>query len=427
MALLEIQNTLTHLDIDLQKNRNLITIAEILSTCKNLTDLSYITKATFSTHVGDVIGSPKHQYLVNLELRCNKLMYGQDIEPILRQCQSLRRIAMDGCDDSTIDLLAQSTIATNLEIIGINVLKTDIPKLQRKGEGKQGLRVLKIVQNVPTDSSSVSKILRLVYKHRITLGTLHIEVTSITQEEFDQFCVIYPGFNLINIETLILFAGNSTIEELILQLVCDSKKLKTMELDSIYNMNRLTSHLINMPPLSRLSIEWWPSNNNNTSDNNTSVDDRGLIQLFKKYTQLSMTSALSLRSISLSDCREASDNVLSILAQVKTLQEITLKSLSNITETGIMEFFKKINSQQLTYVCLHYLPLVTDTTLTILTWHDNLSYIWLDGLESITDQGLRNLIDSPPPSLAKLDVGRCFQISSESFTKKKGTCCVTIW
>ncbi|KAI9265061.1 hypothetical protein BDA99DRAFT_536553 [Phascolomyces articulosus] len=90
IALWETRYTLTKLDIDAGDTQNSITIAMILSTCKNLVELIYST-TSLSNQVGDIISLHRHLYLTNLKIHAS-VITGNDIHPILWVCQQLRQL-----------------------------------------------------------------------------------------------------------------------------------------------------------------------------------------------------------------------------------------------------------------------------------------------------------------------------------------------
>ncbi|KAI7848952.1 hypothetical protein BDC45DRAFT_521983 [Circinella umbellata] len=437
MALFRVQNTLTRFDITVhpEHTSSSIKIATILSTCKNLKYLYYSSTASnLSNHVGDLtLLDDNHPNLINLCLHSRKLITGNDVAPILKRCQQLRRLVVFLCDICILDTI-QNT-APNLEIFGLNcyfssvtALEENITERNNDDEKTTGLRYLHlntIKSNTPSSVAAI-KILDLIYKNKATLETIHVEMpddttastasTSIHRE--NEIGTPYSDFDLVNVKTIFCRSGNQRMEKALLQSIRTSSKLHDLELKRVFKTSLVIDSLIQMTPLNRISLRVSPQPLSIIDSNQTSkvnVDEKRLIQLFQKYAKLPNNTSLSssmmppcLTSLGLFYYNNITDNVIKALGQVNTLQEVQLQGLPNISTEGIIEFFKL--GAHLTHVSLKRMDSITDDALNVLLNHKALSFLRLVYLKNVTEKGIRNLINKKHSKWMELEMGGMDQI-----------------
>ena len=75
----------------------------------------------------------QHEALSDIQIKA-KLITGQDTEPMLQQCQQIRRLIMSTCDETIFDVITRQT--ENLEILGYNS-NDDIEELRTNKEQQQ--------------------------------------------------------------------------------------------------------------------------------------------------------------------------------------------------------------------------------------------------------------------------------------------------
>ncbi|KAI9275919.1 hypothetical protein BDA99DRAFT_199014 [Phascolomyces articulosus] len=412
-----IQNTLTHLNVDIQYNDTSITLSTILSTCNNLTDLTFSTSTELSTHVGNFAsGFQEHQRLSNLELAA-KSISGQDIEPIIRRSQQLRRLAINGGDISVLDILIQ-TMPSNIETLGFNYSTQYLPPLEKGIEKRKEMGLLHLYIFTSTEPLCEMKMLQLLYKNKTTLETLYANTQgAITKKDLATLYTRYPDFNLEKIKNIKYDGSPWMIDEFLLQIIRQSTTLKKLILHGVSNMEKLADTLFEMPPLRCLDI-WRSTTITMTTvqpDNETIVETGGessLIRLFEKYAQFSTTST-SLESLYLFSSYEGSDDMLKTLAQIRTLKEINLFEAPSVSKSGITEFFCKIGPQ-LTKVNLGILDCVDDSVFAVLGEHGkNLSILHANKLRNVTDQGVRALVDKTSSTLTELNLVGCSTVTKD--------------
>ena len=115
IAFWQTRQTLTTLDFDFGDNTNLMKLADLIMTCTSLTKLSFTTTQPLAQLIGNFSVIRQHGTLIDLQIKA-KLITGQDIEPMLKQCQRLRRFIMNTCDETVFDVIIRQ--ADNLEILG---------------------------------------------------------------------------------------------------------------------------------------------------------------------------------------------------------------------------------------------------------------------------------------------------------------------
>ncbi|KAI7851733.1 hypothetical protein BDC45DRAFT_607783 [Circinella umbellata] len=125
----------------------------------------------------------------------------------------------------------------------------------------------------------------------------------------------------------------------------------------------------------------------------------------------------SFKSITLGKFNTISDRELSILGNIKTLQQFTLLDLNNVTTNGIKNLINKLGNQ-LKHVRLSRMESVTDDILFILGDMNELIRIALDYLPKVTNRGLQLLIDKLylklPQQQVELSVFYCPLITQKS-------------
>ncbi|KAI9255074.1 hypothetical protein BDA99DRAFT_517810, partial [Phascolomyces articulosus] len=127
-------------------------------------------------------------------------------------------------------------------------------------------------------------------------------------------------------------------------------------------------------------------------------------------TATSLKTKASLNWIKLRYCSElVTDEVLLSLSSIKTLHDIHLGGLRNISINNMIQMFN-ILGNQVTRVFLHDMDLVNDNVMAALGDLDNLYLVKLELLHTVTDQGIQTLVDKKtgaPQKLVTLEVTEC--------------------
>ncbi|KAI9265268.1 hypothetical protein BDA99DRAFT_508172 [Phascolomyces articulosus] len=416
-ALYSIRNTLTGLNINFSCDYDInptITIATILDTCRNLTDLVYRNRnIKVSTFIGNLTTLDNHRHLVNLELNAETISK-QNIESIIQICRQLRRINVGNyCGDkSVLDMFLTQTATPNLEILGINSYVTDgVPQLTEKEDSNWreiGLRVLWITQEF-SDELSVSyetKIFQLMHRNMKTLETINVTLPKTTTHNIMNLFKSrkrpqdYSDLNFIKIKSLTFNSSPTVIYKFKMdKSIRKSITLKHLELDGLTYMSQLADILLKMPPLERLSVIGRQEESFFEPDPSNS---RSLNILFARYSSFSL-----LKSLHLEQHRGVSDTTLITVAGTKSLKKITFAYLHYVSTNGIKDFFYKIGSQ-LTNISLESMDCITDDVLAVLgEQRKYLSSVNLKRLDHVTDQGIKTLIDKSHSRLETLGIYWC--------------------
>ncbi|KAI9255071.1 hypothetical protein BDA99DRAFT_607018 [Phascolomyces articulosus] len=454
-ALCQIGNTLTKLDINIVGDvQNTVTVACILLSCKSLTDLVYSTEASLSIKADmfrSLIKYGQHPSLVNLELS-SPLIVGNDIGPIIQGCQALRRLVVDNCDVTVLEVMVSHS-TPNLELFSFNdkIDGPPLPKLQDNNEviynssnssdmenKKQGLRVL--YTSYGENAVSSEFFIPLMYKHRDTLENVRGCLSSLSERQLQGIYAKFPRFKLTNLKHLATWLEPGIQEFMLYTAIRGANKLSSITAVGEHNLELVLSTLLDKKtPLTGLNLShiYWSSG----------VITGLLIQLFKKYahaadsffnhnlapskaiaattssTVLSKTAS-SLNWVKLRYCDLlVTDEVLMSLTWIKSLHDIHIGGLTTISTNGIIQMFNRLGNQ-ITRVFLHDMYLVNDRVIVALSNLDNLSLVKLELLDEVTDQGIRTLIDikmNAPQKLKTLEVTECGMITEDciKYARKK--------
>ena len=464
----KIGDTLTNFTIDVGNTKNSISIADILASCSNLSELTYSTNTALSTPQteNDNNSSSRskklknpHYSLQNLQIRASSIT-GPDIDSILKYCSILRRLVMNDCDPSVLDTIVNHP-TPNLEILGYNRSDDSFPapplsvkketatyrrryhhhhnnnnnnnkKRSKKQKMVGNLRILHIANN-SSKPIPAQNIIPLLYKNKKSLNYIMACISSITETELEQFYAKYPDFQLHNV-TRLIFWPYKGIQELMLHAVRDSTKLSFLHAVNAQDINVLITTLMEMPPLKRLSIKNPMRPSTQTANTTTEVESISsalyLNSLFKRYARISLSSPTTtmttttspppsshlFKSLVLRGCNCITDQELVTLATIRTLKRVTFQKLINVSTHGLMTLFTQLDNQ-LTSIRLTEMKSATDDILSLLGDMDNLTCIKLEDLKQVTDQGIRVLVDKKKANntirLMEFFVYKCPSITPE--------------
>ncbi|KAG2219605.1 hypothetical protein INT45_004856 [Circinella minor] len=403
----KIRQTLTTLDLDVGDNVDSVKVVDLLLTCTNLIKLKFTTLHPLNRLIGDFSTMKQHRALIDLQIK-SKDIIGSDIILLLQRCQELRRLVMNTCHESVLDVINRYT--PNLEILANNP-QSDIEQLHENGSGNgKGLKSFYIDNgSLPV---SINSVLPVMYKNKTTLQTLDVHISQISQVNLQNLYITYPDFTLDNI-THLTFWSYAGIQELILQSIRKTTTLTHLHAMKMHHMNGLIEPLLIMPPL--LTLKLWYSYTV-TMDNRSS-----LIRLFELYARAAKKSHLSLKHVDFRYCVTIPDEILSALAAINTLHEITLCGLNSITTNGINSMISKLNDQ-LTYVCLKDMSFITDDIIITLGDLKQLEYLELSVLNHVTDKSIYELLNKVDPLiLTKLVITYCAKVTKAciAYAKQK--------
>ncbi|KAI8148288.1 hypothetical protein BJV82DRAFT_653443 [Fennellomyces sp. T-0311] len=414
IAFWQIRDTLTTLSVDLAENKHAITLADILLPCCNLTDLSFTTALPMAKLTGDFSTMKSHNALLNLELTGN-LIDKESIDGVLQRCPQLRRLVMSGCISSVVDSIAQ--YGSNLEILGYNSTKP-IPRLEIVTTGETpGLRKMFMDAPVPRTRIRIESILPLVYKNRATLETVVLNTSSdLVAEDVQQLYAIYPEFKFEKLNTLTARLYRR-IQPLILQSIRDTPTaLAHLHALSVYDLQGLVDILMTMPPLITLQL----------ASVETSTASASLVQLFEKYAIAAKSFGTpKLQQVIFRECAEITDSVLVSLAMIQSLNRVIFRALRNVTAEGIGRFLGNLPCQ-MKYVELCNMDSIKDSHIATLQKCPSLVNVALQGLQNVTDEGLRQMVYGKPmlPSGPNFYALFCLTVKACPLITEVGTHCV---
>ncbi|KAI7847450.1 hypothetical protein BDC45DRAFT_611014 [Circinella umbellata] len=403
VAFWQTRQTLTTLDLDFGSNTNLIKLADLIMTCTNLTKSSFTTTQPLAEIIGNFSTVERHEALIDLQMKA-KLITGKDIEPMLKQCQQIRRLVMDTCEETVFDVITRQ--ADNLELLGYNLNAANDPveelQTERNNKSKKGLQ--KLYTNNGGNNISAKKILPLIYKNKATLVTLYAMIASITETELWDLYSTYPDFTLDKIEAL-TFWCHPGIQQFMLRAIRNTTTLKIMRIAYLADSEELVPTLKNLPILSTIAL----------SQINSIKSTPSLCRLFEHYRLFSVPNNFQQPSLAFVDLYKSdaiTDDLLSTLTTIKTLNEISLCDLKNVSTEGFNSMISKL-SDRLTCLTVKEMDLITDNIILTLGGLKKLGYLQLRDLKKVTDLGIYVLLGKVDSStLTKLVINNCPKITA---------------
>ncbi|KAI7854009.1 hypothetical protein BDC45DRAFT_606090 [Circinella umbellata] len=433
VALWQTRQTLTTLDLDMGNNNpNAPTLADILSICIYLTDLVYSNSSTTGTSslIGDLTTIKDNNTLVSLQLKL-QVINKAPIKALIERCLKLRRLVMNGCDETALEIL--DTHSEKLEIIGFNS-DVSVPQLQKTtihNNNKLQLFYIDITHGANM-AIHVSQTLNIMYKSQATLETVYVSSQNFrTSRHYPYHQLSSPLLSFKRLKKMTFCSFNSQLEDILLTAIAKSSCFTELSMINMEDISKFVNISINIPPLSKLRLcqNDVSSNGNScyygrTNEHNyystdgqyrTSKQYVHLSRLFQYYARKS-TWQNSLESIIFDSCYGMKGDVLLALSEIKTLHEITLHNLHHINTTDIIGVITSL-AKQLTFVDFLGMQVITNSVLTTLGGCYNLNCVKLKSLSSITSQGIRDLVDSlKHHALKNLNIVECTQIGHETIT-----------
>ncbi|KAI7856187.1 hypothetical protein BDC45DRAFT_534066 [Circinella umbellata] len=393
------RETLTILDLDLGSHRYLLRLAGLIMTCTNLTKLSFTTTQPLAKIIGNFSTVERHEALIDLQIKA-KLITGQDIEPMLQYCQQIRRLVMNTCNETVFDVITRQ--ADNLELLGYNPDAPNALIEELQTESKKGLQ--KLYTNNGGTSISAKKILPLIYKNKATLVTLYATIGSITETELWDLYSTYPDFTLDNIEGL-SFWYEPGIQQFMLRAIRNTTTLKKMDIVYLTDGEEVVTALKSLPILSKITLAQIHSTKSRPS----------LCRLFEHYRLFSVPSDFQkplLKFVALHKSDAITDDLLLMLTNIKTLNEISLCDLKNVSTEGFNRMISKL-SDQLTWLKVKEMDLITDNIIVSIGDLKKLWFLQLIDLKKVTDDGIYGLLAKVDTSiLTKLVIENCPRITA---------------
>ncbi|KAI8150411.1 hypothetical protein BJV82DRAFT_587086, partial [Fennellomyces sp. T-0311] len=320
-----IGGTLTSLILHLNQHMAMVTLAALLSSCSNLTTLEYSTLSNLSRMIGEVALLNPHNALVDMDVKA-KYITGQDVQKILPHCPKVRRLLLNGCTVTVLDVV--DTACQSLVTFGYNAQNDTIPRLDVSDTARSVPGICHLYTSDGRKVIAASRILPLIHRNMHSLETLHINITAGASESHLKRA--YADLKLENLKSLTFWGcGNGIVESLILRSIRSCTKLTHLGAISLKDIRGLTGTLVTLPQLEFFNMT-------NCKD---IVGETGLIHLFDKYTRNSQ-SKRRLRAVWLrGSISILSDNVLDVLADITTLEEIWFCRLQSVTTDGVESFF----------------------------------------------------------------------------------------
>lgn len=384
------RHTLTDLSLTFDEKAGL-KLATILSVCPNLLSLSY---TAHQCELGGVAESPLAGtgQLTSLELHFKKIPT-TELEAILRWSPNIRRLAINGYDTDALEAVARTL--PYLKQLNCNS-STSLRFLDHKQlfEPQVGLLQCDIPQCQPMQAETVYSLLE---KSQNTLTTLTLGLPQNPTLNLEAWHSL-QHIKFHGLQELTVRFG-SVLRPTVVNLMSHCTSLRRIRFEKSELTEDVFEVLKTMDKLETCSII-----------SPSKLSNAGLKRLFKRHTTLGAGS--SLRHVELIGCRKILDDVLSPLAHIPTIENLTVDNCQGFTKNGINRFLESLNENTslrgLTFRSMHT---VTDSALFLLAKILNLEELSLTNLVSITDFGINYLLDNAI-CLRYIYIYRCPSVSS---------------
>ena len=421
-AFWRMQSTLTHVKLYvLEESQPVLPIMDLLSICTNLITLEYFTTSPFSDIVGHSIMTLPGMH--SRPLRCLNIesvdLTKELIVPLLERCQELRVLCLDGCANDALAYIGNK--CPNLEWLSFNHEHGfDINEVLSRNynDGKLGLREMHAADAYgrylhPNDA------LPIIEKYKQTLKTLDIsfdpnnddddddddddQLSATTTMNQTNWVQRHKYLKLENLQqlTLSMIDGDEDVSSIILNSVKNSTSLTKVTTIGSYDMVPIANTLSSLSSLETLRL-------GNQQNHSSVEEENSMCQLFNKLSsRREGTNSTRLKQIQLDGCNCITDHVLSAIAKVSSIVDISLYSLQTVTTAGIKNYFSKLD--KVTKLDLHDMDIITNGILTVIGNNmTSLQKLTLSELKNVTGDGIMNLIYKPTHNTLKdLEITSC--------------------
>ncbi|KAI9275804.1 hypothetical protein BDA99DRAFT_496491 [Phascolomyces articulosus] len=418
-AIYKTRHSLRCLDLTMKYDFQVVTLAQVVSACDNVTHITYQVKCfvrSANNTIGDFkVVNPRHS-LNNLTLTLGgNLIEGEQIVAMLQRCPKLRRFVISACDPSILDVVREHA-PEGLKIFAMNpdyhhTVVPDLPPNVNYDRTPSGLWVL--IAYGHRNPIPPLQLLPLIYKHRTTLATIRIDISEISVIELQRFNTTYPDFRFSNLLLMMNFSCYRKTHQLLLEATYDRPILKTLTGTHIYDVKSIIKSVRRLPSLSFLNMmhvrDW-------------EVRPSDVLELFDIFTRRSNADLTSLNHITLREFWAIDDTVLCSLANIKTLESVMLWGLVNVSTSGLCAFIQHAPVDRLKHIKLNNMYSVTDDTLNVLCNHcSSLIALWLHDIPNVTKEGVDYLLENTSSeNLKEVDVKNCEKVGADRvFCKKK--------
>lgn len=176
-----------------------------------------------------------------------------------------------------------------------------------------------------------------------TLETVFADVVP-DESRVDLSTVPLDNLKLSNLKKLRYWSGSGgrRIEQDILKSISTCTSLTHVEARYVSMVSELLDRLLMMPPIKTFGLSFTDEED---------LAGGSLISLFRKYAAIPLGQS-NLEVVCLQDCKSVTNTVLSTLARIPTLKDITLCQLDNLTDRSINDFFKTVKRYRISHRAL---------------------------------------------------------------------------
>ncbi|KAI8143357.1 hypothetical protein BJV82DRAFT_713554 [Fennellomyces sp. T-0311] len=382
-AFWHIHSSLTKLVLHLNENSAEIALLDLLSACSNLTTVEYSTTSQLSKVAGELIPANPSTGLVDMHLKATSIT-GQDMQKLLPHCQQLRRLILCGGDTTVLDIVDR--MCPYRETFGFNPDVGEVQKLDHSDPKRVFPGLYRFYTKNGGLPESAPIFLPLIRRNMHALKTLYVNISA--EDSPFNLTILYSNLKLGKLEKL-TFWGDDTgiIQPLILRAISTCTMLTHTEAVVSRDIPGLVDVLMGLPQLEPFGL----------SHIGSTVGEANLIQLLEIIV---------------------TDNVLTALARIDSLEDITLEGLPSASALGMVEFFKKLSSR-VSKAKIVEIDAITDSPLIAIGNNmKDLKMIYLGKLKKVSDDGIIQLTEQLP-KLQSLTLASCKHVTQKAIAHAK--------
>ncbi|KAI8150000.1 hypothetical protein BJV82DRAFT_6468 [Fennellomyces sp. T-0311] len=403
VALSRMDSTLTKLELNLGGTQNTpITLSHVLLAFPRLKSLIYTTTSRLVESIGNTSLLDENHELVDMELD-SKYIAGKDILPLLQKCRHMRRLLLNGCNTTVLHAVDMSCPA--LEILGYNTRGNHVPELTQPTRQRTTFGLREFYTKNGSDPEFAAIILPLIRKNMATLKTVYMNISAWGLHELSS---MYADLRLDSVDKLTFWGDDSgIIQPLILRSISSCTTLSHLSVSASHDIPGLVDALTALPRLESLELSHiW-----------SSVGCTYLVRLFDAYAE-DTRNIRPFRTISLGYCYVVTDAVLAALSKIRSLENITLSNLRNVSTRGIDAFMNELSNTGTANISLIEMDSIMDDQLIALGKMERLRSINLDELKNVTDYGITEVVNEAQV-LRKLTLTRCNSVTLRAIAHAK--------
>ncbi|KAG2216252.1 hypothetical protein INT45_010118 [Circinella minor] len=423
------RHTLTEIALRFYEGRSRITITDILFYLPYLETLILEVQEPLANVLGELEALQEpHRSLIDLSLDTSSTS-GDALKSLTRWCPYVRRLSLWKTESNALDIVTD--YFPNVEMLMYNysseplltlheVLNQEynnnepiIPIINMNNmytKQEQG-KLRAFYSNVQWQSVSGNAFFRLLQKNQKTLEIIHADLSLTGQEDIvTELDNVFPDYvtkaasavlNFDRLKKITLWPDRYGAYELLFWRTT-GPSLKYFKSFKTHDLPALVDALISSKQL--LETLGFAEVYNRLDDQEDTLDIQSWVRLFNEYATTSLpgtNTTKKLRNVMFDECFNMSDDILDVLANIKTIKGLGFRGTCRITRQGFKNFFIKLNKQnvQITKLLLEKIQcrfgepvLDRDTLLYIISTMEELEVLHLNYIDWLTCDDIEELV-----------------------------------